>query len=177
MSQNESIMNIIIYLAASVNGMISNQRNEPDWLSAEYGQGFMSISQQTKAVIMGRTTYNILAPDYLPLKDDGTLVVLTHDKEQPAPQPNIVFTDDYAHRIVDLLESRGHTEAVIIGGASTAAEFLKAGLVNELRLVIEPVVFGGGLPLLKDVNLDFQLQLSSVKHLNPNTVELRYLLK
>jgi dihydrofolate reductase len=170
-------MNIIIYMAASVNGMISNQRNQPDWLSAEYGQGFMAICQQTKAVIMGKTTYNILAPDYLPLKDEGSQVVLTHDKELSTAQPNVLFTDKDPHDIVNLLESKGHTEAVIIGGTSTVSEFLKAGLVNELRLVIEPVMFDAGLPLLRDVNLDFRLQLSAVKQLNANTVELHYTLK
>jgi len=72
-------MKISVYLATSVNGMISNSRNVPDWLSQEYGMGLMSICQRTKAVIMGKTTYNILAPDHLPLKDDGSLVVLTHD--------------------------------------------------------------------------------------------------
>jgi dihydrofolate reductase len=54
--------------------MISNQKNVPDWLSPEYEQEFMSISRRTKAVIMGRTIYNFLAPDYLPLKEDGSLV-------------------------------------------------------------------------------------------------------
>ena len=170
-------MNIIIYLASSANGMISNQKNVPDWLSPEYGQGFMSICQRTKAVIMGKTTYNILAPDYLPLKEEGSLVVLTHDTNLIPPQPNILFTDQSPQAIIALLESKGHTEAVIIGGTLTVSEFLKAGLVNELYLVIEPVLFDAGLPVLKEVNKDFKLDLSDVKQLNANTVQLHYLLK
>ena len=93
-------MNIIIYLASAANGMISNQRNVPDWLSPEYGQGFMEMAQRTKAVIMGKTTYNILAPDYLPLKDEGSQVVLTHDKELSTAQPNVLFTGKDPHDIV-----------------------------------------------------------------------------
>lgn len=170
-------MKIIIYLASSANGMISNQKNVPDWLSQEYGQGFMEICQRTKAVIMGKTTYNILAPDYLPLKDEGSLVVLTHDTNVSAPQPNILFTDQSPHAIISLLESKGHTEAVIIGGTLTVSEFLKAGLVNELYLVIEPVLFDAGLPIFKGVNKDFKLTLSDTKQLNENTVQLHYLLK
>jgi dihydrofolate reductase len=170
-------MNVIIYLASSANGMISNQRNVPDWLSPEYGQGFMSICQRTKAVIMGKTTYQILAPEYLPLKEDGSLVVLTHDTSLSPPQPNVLFTDQPARDIIALLESKGYTEAVIIGGTLTVSEFLKAGLVNELYLVIEPVLFNGGLPVLKEVNQDFKLILSDIKQLNANTVQLHYLLK
>lgn len=170
-------MNVIIYLASSANGMISNQRNVPDWLSPEYGQGFMSICQRTRAVIMGKTTYHILAPDHLPLKENGSLVVLTHDTKMSPPQPNVLFTNSNPQDIISLLKSRGHTEAVIIGGTQTASEFFKAGLVNELYLVVEPVLFDTGLPLLKEVNKDFKLDLSGVKQLNANTVELHYIVK
>lgn len=170
-------MNIIIYLASSANGMISNQRNVPDWLSQEYGQGFMAICQRTKAVIMGKATYQILAPDHLPLKEEGSLVVLTHDTNLPPPQPNVIFTDQSPQAIVTLLESRGHTEAVIIGGTLTVSEFLKAGLVDELYLVMEPVLFDAGLPVFKEVRRDFKLRLLDIKKLSENTVQLHYLLK
>jgi dihydrofolate reductase len=166
-------MKISVYLATSINGMISNSRNVPDWLSQEYGMGFMSICQRTKAVIMGKTTYNILAPDYLPLKDDGSLVVLTHDASMKSAQGNVLFTDKQPSEIVSLLEARGHTEAVIIGGTATVDAFMKAGLVDDVILVVEPVLFGKGLPLLKE-ELERRLVLLDVKKLNENTVQLHY---
>jgi dihydrofolate reductase len=166
-------MKISVYLATSVNGMISNSRNVPDWLSQEYGMGFMSICQRTKAVIMGKTTYNILAPAHLPLKDDGTQVVLTHDASMTSPQSNVLFTDKEPREIVSLLKTRGHSEAVIIGGTATVDAFMKAGLVDELILVVEPVLFGKGLPLLTE-NLDRRLELLDVTRLNESTVQLRY---
>lgn len=167
-------MKIIVYLAASANGLISNKRNVPDWLSNEYSEGFMAMSQQAKAVIMGKTTYNILAPDYLPLKDEGILVVLTHDTSAPRVQSNVVFTDESPQAIVAMLESQGYSEAVIIGGTATVSEFMKAGLVNELILVVEPVLFGAGLPLLKDIDHEYSLSLYDVKKLNDHTVQLQY---
>lgn len=170
-------MNIIIYLAASANGMISNNRNVPDWLSPEYGQDFMDISQRTQAVIMGKTTYDILAPDHLPLQETGSLVVLTHDTKRTPSQSNVLFISDGPEQIVAHLAAKGHTEAVIIGGAQTVGAFMKAGLVNELILVIEPVLFGKGLPLLKEVEQEYALSLSEVKKLNGHTVQLHYQVK
>jgi dihydrofolate reductase len=170
-------MKISIYLAASANGLISNNRNVPDWLSQEYGQGFYEICQQKNAVIMGKLTYNILAPDYLPLKNEGTMVVLTHDTTTRPSQSNVIFTDKSPNEIVALLEARGHAEAVIIGGTITVSEFINAGLVDDLYLVIEPVLFGGGLPMLKDVDLEYTMTLSDVKKLSENTVQLHYHLK
>lgn len=170
-------MKIIIYLAASANGMISNNRNVPDWLSPEYGQGFMDICQRTQAVIMGKTTYDILSPDYLPLKEGGSLVVLTHDKKATPSQPNVLFTGESPEEIIAQLAGKGHTEAVIIGGTQTVSAFIKAGLVHEIILVVEPVLFGKGLPLLKDVESEYKLSLSDMKRLNDNTVQLHYQIK
>lgn len=80
-------MKISIYIAISVDGFISNSRNAPDWLSPEYSQGLVSICQKMKAVIMGKTTYNILSPDYLPLQKEGTTVVLTTDEQAKSDNP------------------------------------------------------------------------------------------
>jgi dihydrofolate reductase len=167
-------MKIIIYLAASANGMISNNRNVPDWLSQEYGQGFMEISQRTQAVIMGKKTYNILAPDYLPLKEGGSLVVLTHDTKATPHQSNVLFTSDSPEKIVAQLAAKGHTEAVIIGGTQTVSAFIKAGLVNEIILVLEPVLFGKGLPLMEEAESEYKLSLLDVKKLNDHTIQLHY---
>lgn len=170
-------MKIIIYLAASANGMISNNRNIPDWLSTEYEEGFMDVSQRTQAVIMGKTTYNILSPDYLPLKEGGSLVVLTHDTKAKPSQSNVWFTSDSPEKIISQLTTKGHTGAVIIGGTQTVSTFLKAGLVNEIILVVEPVLFGNGLPLVSDVGFEYKLSLLNIKKLNDNTLQLHYEVK
>lgn len=167
-------MRISIYIAVSANGMISNSRNVPDWLSPEYEQGFMEICQRTKAVIMGRTTYNILAPDYLPLGQEGTTVVLTTDEQVKSDNPTVVFTKSNAPEIAEMLSGKGHDQAVIIGGAVTMSAFVNAGLVDDIYFVMEPVLFGSGLPLLKNVELEAKLQLLEVTKLNNNTVQLHY---
>ncbi len=167
-------MNISVYLASSINGMISNRANVPDWLSQEYGQGLLEICQRMKAVVMGKTTYEILTPDHMPLKGEGTLIVLTHDTAAAPSQSNVVFTDETPQEIVRLLEARGHHEAVIIGGTQTVSELVNSGLVDELYLVVEPVLFGAGLPLLRDVDADYKAALLDVRKLNTHTVQLRY---
>jgi dihydrofolate reductase len=167
-------MKLKVYLAVSANGLISNKRNVPDWLSEEFSQGFMDICRQSRAVIMGKTTYNYLAPDHLPLRSEGILVVLTHHVSTEPVQSNIVFTDKNPRGIAAMLESEGYSEAVIIGGTATVSQFMKAGLVNELILVVEPVVFGAGLPILRDVDFEYSMSLFDVKKLNDNTVQLYY---
>jgi dihydrofolate reductase len=167
-------MKITIYIAVSTNGFISNIRNVPDWLSEEYGQGLYAICQKFNAVIMGKTTYDILAPNYLPLKNEGTTVVLTTDKQAKSDNSTVVFTQSSPSEIVQMLTDKGYTEAVIIGGAMAISEFVNAGLVNDIYFVIEPVLFGNGLSLLKGVEIDFKLNLLEVTKLNNSSLQLHY---
>lgn len=169
-------MKVIIYLAASANGLISNERNVPDWLSSEFGQDFMAISQRAQAVIMGKKTYNHLSPDHLPLKE-GSLVVLTHDINATPSQPNVLFTSDSPEKIISRLAAKGHREAVVIGGTQTLTAFVKAGLVNELILIVEPVFFGSGLPITQGIEFEFQLSLLELKKLNDHTIKVHYEIK
>ncbi|WP_300597557.1 dihydrofolate reductase [Niabella sp.] len=167
-------MKISIYIAASANGLISNSRNVPDWLSPEYGTGMMSICQEYKAVIMGRLTYDILAPDYLPLTQEGTTVVLTTNEAATSGNSTVVFTKAKPAEIVQMLADRGHTHAVIIGGTAAISAFVNAGVVDDIYFVMEPVLFGSGLPFLKGVEAELKLNLLGVKKLNGNTVQLHY---
>ena len=171
-------MKITIYLASAANGQISNNRNVPDWLSNEYGMGFMEITQRMQAVIMGKTTYDFLAGGgHLPFKDYGTLLVLTHDTKAKPAQDNVVFTDLAPAGIVQLLEARGHSEAVIIGGTQTVSAFVQAELVDEVILVVEPVLFGLGLPMLAGVDKEIKMTLKDVQQVNEHTVKLHYAIK
>ena len=39
---------------------------------------------------------------------------------------------------------------------------------------MEPVLFGAGLPLLRDVDTDYKMTLLDVQKLNANTVQVHY---
>jgi len=123
---------------------------------------------------MGKTTHNILAPDYLPLTNEGTTVVLSTDKQAKSDNPTVIFTQSSASEIVQMLKDKGHSEAVIIGGAMTISKFVTAGLVSDIYFVMEPVLFGSGLSLLQEIDVDFKLKLLEVTRLNESTVQLHY---
>ena len=47
-------------------------------------------------------------------------------------------------------------------------------MVDELYLVVEPVLFGAGLPLLRVVDAEYKMTLLDVQKLNTHTVQLHY---
>jgi dihydrofolate reductase len=60
-----------------------------------------------------------------------------------------------------------------VGGPGLAAEALRAGLVDELRLLVVPVVVGGGKPALP-AGFGATLTLLSERRFGNGTVQLRY---
>ena len=167
-------MKTTIYIATSANGSISNSRNAPDWLSDEYGSGMMEICNRYRAVIMGRTMYDIIAPDYLPFSTDGIMKVMSRQKDLKPANAAVQFTSEPPREIVSSLERHGYSQAVIIGGTQTMSAFFHEGLVDDVYLVVEPVFFGRGLPLFEQVEFESKLNLLEFKKLNSNTILLHY---
>jgi dihydrofolate reductase len=121
---------------------------------------------------VGHNTYKTF-PAPLP----GRLhMVLTTNTSNKVPVPGQVeFTSAAPAEIVAGLEARGYTEAVLTGGAQVNALFLKAGLVNEIWLTVEPLIFGSGLDLFRGFEFDTRATLLAVERLNESgTVHLRY---
>ena len=64
---------------------------------------------------------------------------------------------------------------LLVGGSKIYSSFMKEGLVDELYLTIEPVVFGNGKNLFSDESFETKLELVSSKKLNKKgTILLKY---
>jgi dihydrofolate reductase len=105
--------------------------------------------------------------------------VLTHFPREPlsmAGGTTFHFVTDGIESALDQARAAaGNRSVAIAGGASTVRQYLQAGLIDELRLHIAPVVLSVGEPLLTgldDVNLE---QVSSVENELVNHVTYRVL--
>ena len=61
-----------------------------------------------------------------------------------------------------------------VGGASLVGSLMNAGLVDELRLVVQPIVLGAGKALFKDVSDRHALQLVATESPARGLVRLTY---
>lgn len=62
---------------------------------------------------------------------------------------------------------------ITIGGATLAAEAIRAGLVDELHVIANPIVVGAGTPSLPD-GVRWELELLAERRFANGTVYLRY---
>ena len=80
---------------------------------------------------------------------DGPLAVVTHEAPHDVRRDlRFTFvTDGIASAVEQAGAAAGGRDVVIMGGADVVRQTLEAGLVEELRIHLAPVVLGGGTPL------------------------------
>ena len=91
--------------------------------------------------------------------------VLTHHQREPLKmQGGTTFyfvTEGIESALAQARKAAGSTDVAIAGGAQTVRQYLSAGLIDELRLHIAPVVLGAGERLLDGV-VNFKLEPTAV---------------
>jgi dihydrofolate reductase len=117
------------------------------------------------AFIMGRNMFAGPGPDIWDEEWRGwwgeeppyhaPVFVLTHHQHEPLEmQGGTTFhfvTDGIESALAQAREAAGSKDVAIAGGAQTARQYLDAGLMDELRLHISPMILGGGERLLDGV--------------------------
>ncbi|HWG60365.1 MAG TPA: dihydrofolate reductase family protein [Streptosporangiaceae bacterium] len=101
----------------------------------------------------------------------GPVFVLTHHAREPQPMDGgttyYFVTDGIASALAQARAAAGDGDVSIHGGATTINQYLAAGLIDELRLHIVPLTFGGGTRLFEGVP---PLKLEQVKSRAANSV-------
>jgi len=169
-------MKIILLAVVTLDGKIArNEHHYSNWSSMEDKRIFVATTRQARVMILGNNTFRTL-PSLLP----GRLhVVLTINPEGKTSIPGQrEYTNQSPQEIVADLEARGYEQAVVVGGGQINALFLKAGLIDEIWLTVEPLIFGSGVDLFRGFEFDLRPRLLSVEKLNEaGTIHLRYSLR
>lgn len=172
-------MKIILLMVTSINSKTTNgdEKDIYSWTSKEDRNQFFSLIKKHTAIIMGRTTFE--AAEHMMQHAPGKVrVVMTKSpKKYQAKEikDQLVFTDKSPYEIVTMLEAKGHTQALLVGGEQTTSLFLKERLINEIWVTIEPKIFGKGKNMFKPSNIEVDLKLKSVKRLNnTGTLLIKY---
>lgn len=172
-------MHIALVMVSSVNGKIT-KGNNPDvraWASDEDAALFEKLKKQFPLIIMGRKTYEAARSRFV-LKPGVRRVVLTNSPEvfhKESVVGQVEFTNESPLILLRRLEHEGHKKALLVGGGEVNAAFFASNLVDEIHLTIEPMLFGNGANLLRELDLNVALHLVSVEKLNNHgTLHLVY---
>lgn len=174
-------MKVIMVEVSSINGKMTHGLGENiyEWSSKEDRDYFFDLIDKNNLIVMGSGTYNAVKP-VIKLSPDKLRVILTRNlgKYKKETIKNILeFSSETPRKLVARLGKK-YKKMLLVGGAQIVALFLKEGLIDEIYLTVEPVVFGSGKPLFAEGNFEANLILASIKKLNKKgTLLLKYVVE
>ena len=189
---------VVLYMSMSVDGFITgldddmdhglgvNGERLHDWLHSggvdpgshrpvdETNATVFDELMATGAVITGRRTFEF-ARGWAGDHHDGVpIFVLTHAApDEPAPGSARYVTDGIESCVAQAKSAAGDRD-ILLHGAATAQECLRAGLLDEMELHLVPVLLGQGRRLFDDLPPD-HIELELLRALDaPGVQHLRY---
>ena len=92
----------------------------------------------------------------------------------PVGKDNVRIVKDNIQAEITALKEQPGGDLMIFGSPSVAQEFMRLGLIDEFRINLNPVVFGGGTPFFKDVTNRFGLKLVEATPFESGVIGLHY---
>lgn len=174
---------VTIHMVASLDGFIARKDNSVSWFETtdHYDKGIDGESpdeflKTIDCYVMGSRTYEHaveLAKSHGWAYGDKPTIVVT-ERTLPAYHQHIEF---YSGKLDTLVKERlrpKYKNAWVVGGASLTRSFIQAGLVDEIRISILPILLGEGLPFFDQIGRETKLHLKEALPYKSGMVELCY---
>jgi dihydrofolate reductase len=177
---------VIVSNLVSLDGFIAGPNGEIDWFRAddkEFTQYAVDLVTVVGTILFGRVTYQMMA-SYWPTatEEEPRITAAMNDL------PKIVFSttldklDWKNSRLVKAnmgeevsrLKQQPGKDMVIFGSGSLVSGLTRLGLIDEYRIVVNPVVLGSGIPLFKDIENRLSLKLLTTRTFDSGVVVLYY---
>jgi dihydrofolate reductase len=171
-------MRIVLIAAQSLDGFIAKPAQPGTaFTSPEDKAHFRTAVADFDVGVCGGETYRV-ARDALRTQSTGRhlRVVMTRSPERYATEAlpgRLEFTRAEPAALARELRTRGFRRCAVLGGSQIHSLFLAAGLVDEIWLTVEPLLFGGGTPLVAHPT-DTRLDLLAMEKLGANTLLVKY---
>jgi dihydrofolate reductase len=179
----------LIYTAiTSLDGYTADEAGNFDWAAPDDDvHAFVNdLERPIGTYLVGRRMYDVMAywetadtiPDLSAVAQDYTRIWKAAEKVvysrtlATVPSERTRIERDFDPGAVRQMKESADRD-ISVGGAELAAEALRAGLVEELQLFLNPVVVGGGTPALPD-KVALQLDLLDEHRFGNGVVYLRY---
>ncbi len=178
---------IILFNMVTLDGFFEGPNHDISWhnVDAEFNEFAIAQLKSADGLVFGRVTYQLMAsywPTPAAIQDDRVVAGLMNRL------PKIVFSKtltkadwnntklvkgNIAEEIAKLKQQPGK-DLLLFGSADLASTLTQLGLINEYRLMVNPVVLGAGTPLFKRAHSRLPLKLLGAKTFKSGNVLLTY---
>jgi dihydrofolate reductase len=164
---------VVLGTTMSLDGFINDRNGDvsrlyPDLEALRKTELLQESIRSTGAVVMGRGAYDMAKGDLSGYEYQVPIFVLTHDAPPKKAKGeneklSITFVSDGIESAIQKAKSAaGNKNVQVIGGADTAQQCLRAGLVDELVVGIMPILLGEGLSFFEHISAK-EIQLKKMR--------------
>jgi dihydrofolate reductase len=179
---------LISFNLITLDGFFEGPNHDISWHNVDKEFDDFSIEQLDTAgvLLFGRVTYELMA-SFWPSEVAHANDPLVADKMNSLPK--VVFSrtlekadwnntrlvkTDVAREIAKLKQQSGK-DLFLFGSADLATTLIKLGLIDEYRVLLNPLVLGKGSPLFKGIDQPFTLKLIKTRTFQNGNILLYYL--
>jgi dihydrofolate reductase len=177
---------IFVFLMATLDGYHETTAGDLSWhnIDAEFLDFAAAQLDEADTLLFGRKTYEHMAefwPTDAAMDGDPAVasrmnsfdkIVVSRTLTDPAWGPVTVISDDVAAQLAKIKTQDGK-DIALIGSSDLAASLLGTGVIDEIRIMVNPVAIGAGHPVLAG-GAPAKLELLRVREFGSGNVLLTY---
>jgi dihydrofolate reductase len=162
-------------------------KGELDWhnVDAEFNEFSIDQLNATDLLLFGRVTYEGMAsywPTPAAIKNDPVVagkmnslpkIVVSRTLEKADWNNTRLIKSNIVEEILKLKSQPGK-DIAIFGSADLASAFTRHGLIDEYRIMVNPIILGKGTPLFRGISDKFKLKLLKARTFKSGNVLLCY---
>jgi len=178
---------LFVFNLVTVDGFFAGPNGEIDWhnVDVEFNEYAIEMLDSVDTLLFGRVTYDLMA-GYWPtpegVKDDPLVAermnnlhkIVFSRKMDKAEWRNTRLVKENIEEEVRKLKKESCKDMVILGSGTIVSQFARTSLIDEYRLMVNPIVLGSGKPLFKDISERIPLRLTKTWTFSSGNVLLTY---
>ena len=185
---------LLVFMTVSTNGFFEGTNHDISWhnVDEEVHQFAIELLAATDTILFGRRTYQLFEDFWPKIPDDSTtpkpILEIAHlinnvnkivySKTLDRVQEKNNWKNVKLAREVDPGEisrlKRERDKNLTVGGSNLAVTLAELGLIDEVQIMISPVVLEEGTPLLQGIRKKLALKLLRTRVFNSGNVLLCY---
>lgn len=172
---------VVLSMMVSADGYIEGKDPEYNWHNwdNEMASYMMDFFTTVDTFIYGRKSYEAMIAYWPDLKDEFANVMnqtkkLVFSRTLEKIVWNAQLIKDNAVEEIQKQKKQEGKNLVLFAGANLAETFIKNNLIDEYRLIINPVLLGDGKPLFKKLDFIKKLKLKETKQFSCGNIILIY---
>jgi len=179
---------LYLFMMVSLDGYFEGYNHDLSWHNAnneEFKRLVEEHSINTDAIVMGRVTYELMkdfwpTDEALKLEPETAAFMTNTQKYAVSHKPfdpgweNAEVIHENIFEGINALKQKDGKDIAIFGSNMLTVSLMEEGLVDEFRLMVNPVAIGSGTPLFHGIKSRVDLTLDSVRKYRSGNVLLTY---